>query len=144
MQVYEFVGYLNTPDECNGKWFEDFPYDFTGKPVKPRIEYKDISQGTYVNNNWQAYVISGEVTPSSKYVNPSYQKLGDYITNDPIQRIRYSTIKKPRYWVVKGQSHAIQSLECDYNELIEWHVDTVRSFETADGKIVYSTFEEVV
>ena len=56
-RYYEFCGWLNTPDECAGEWFEDAPeVDAEGNPQK-RVSYFDRARGGYYHGNWQVYFV---------------------------------------------------------------------------------------
>ncbi len=57
--VYEFCGWINTPDECAGEWFADFPHPTTvgKKRPEPRVSYYDHARGFMQSRNWQVYTM---------------------------------------------------------------------------------------
>ena len=128
ISVYEFVGYLNTPDECRGHWFEDFPYKMDGRYIEPRVNIN------YEYPNWQAYVISGRLRKSKD------KELGDWVTDNPIQLITFRELKVPKLAIHKGRTFAVHR-DGYFNYHTIWEVEQVHQFMTAAGERIYSTVE---
>jgi hypothetical protein len=85
--VYEFAGWINTPDECAGDWFADFPHPTTvgKKRPEPRVSYYDHARGSRQSRNWQVY----NVLVSLNYIN-------QVIWIEDIFRIEWEVAKLPQ------------------------------------------------
>jgi len=138
MRVYEFCGWLNTPDECAGKWYRDFPHPLDGRSPLPRVSYYDKSRGMHCAENFQVYVMSSEPHPRDQWKGP-WPEGADMIVASPIQRVQWVKRDFPRYNVVKGNSFPIQE-DMPFSSVYFPVVELVKSFTTQEGDVVVSTW----
>lgn len=114
-KFYEFCGYLNTPDECAGGWFDDLPdVDEAGNPEN-RVRYYDRAAGAYYHNNWQLYAVEG-------------------LKGDTAQRITRFTITPVT--VGEFRPGGISRPDVLKRVRVSWEKKIVPSFKTADGRTV--------
>jgi len=138
MRVYEFCGWLNTPDECAGAWFTDFVQPLDGSEPVPRVSYYDRARGMHQSKNFQVYVMSSEPRTRDQWKGP-WPEGASMIVASPIQRVTWVQKDIPRYSIVKGNSFPIQEdflMKTFYFPVVE----LVKSFTTQEGDVVVSTW----
>jgi len=138
MKIYEFCGYLNTPNQCAGKWFDDFVQPLDGAQPTPRVAYFDRARGVDMSENFQVYVMSAEPCPRDRWKGP-WPEGADMIVTCPIQRVTWVQKDIPRYSIVRGNSFPIQEdflMKTFYFPVVE----LVKSFTTQEGDVVVSAW----
>ena len=83
-KVYEFCGYVNTPDECAGAWFQESPHPVTPGAEKPtpRVSFYDRAAGVERSSNWRVYFVTlqrdtalaGRPTVATRIVSLQYER----------------------------------------------------------------------